>query len=876
MGPSGSGKSTLMHCLAGLDTLTVGPGVHRRRRPRPRCTTSELTLLRRDRIGFVFQAFNLVPTLTARENITLPDGPRRPQARPGVARPGGRHRRPRRPARRTARASCPAASSSGSPWPGRWPAGPRSSSPTSPPATSTRRTGAEILAFMRRAVDELGQTIVMVTHDPVAAAYADRVVFLADGRIVDEMADPTADRVLDRMKRLRELTPCCASPSRPSPPTSGACSPPASAVLLGVAFLAGTLVLADTHDRRLRRPRSPRPTRAPTPSSAASVEVGEGDVAERGLVDALAGRRPSPRSTASPPPSPASRASPSSSAPTATRSAATARPPSPATGSTTPELNPFDLAEGRAPDGAGRGRHRPGSRRGRRPGGRRHDHGAHARPGRGDDRRHRHLRRRRQPGRRPPSPASPPSAEQVLMPEPGQVVEHRGARPTPGVSQDELVRPRSTPVLPDGVEALTGAELTAERQSEHRGATSSSFFEHVPARVRRRRPARRHVQHLQHLLDPRRPAHPRVGAAAGPRRLAAPGAAARSPPRRWSSACSPRRSASPPASAWPSGLLALMDAIGLDLPAAPLVLDAGTVVDRRSPSAWSSRWSPSLAPAVRASRVAPLAALRDVAVDRSGDLAAAGRRRRRRRRRRASPLTVVGATGDGAAARPGLGALADPRRRRRPRPGRRPARRRPCSAPRWRRWRGMSGALARRNAMRNPRRTAGTAVGADGRRRRGDAVHRLRRVAQAVDRRRGRRAVRRRPGDRRRRLQRRRAQPDLAPAVAELPEVDGGRRPRATAPCGSTATSTLAATVDPATHRVGRSTSTCAQGSLRRPRRRPGRRLGRLRRGARAGARRPGDRSTSPTARPSGRPSAAIYARGRPERGDVIMLPRDA
>ena len=107
-----------------------------------------------------------------------------------------------RPAAATARASSPAASSSGWPWPGRWPAGPQIIFADEPTGNLDSRSGAEILDFMRQAVDEFGQTIVMVTHDPVAAGYADRVVFLADGQIVDEMADPTAERVLDRMKRF--------------------------------------------------------------------------------------------------------------------------------------------------------------------------------------------------------------------------------------------------------------------------------------------------------------------------------------------------------------------------------------------------------------------------------------------------------------------------------------------------------------------------------------------------------------------------------------------------------------------------------------------------------------------------------------------------
>jgi putative ABC transport system ATP-binding protein len=202
MGPSGSGKSTLLHCIAGLDTLTSGrafigdtdlSGLN----------DKGLTVLRRDRVGFVFQAFNLIPTLTAYENITLPmqlagrKGDRawidevietvglgdRLEHRPSEL-SGGQQQRVA-----VARALA--------------------SSPTiifadEPTGNLDSRSGVEILEFMRRAVRDLGQTIVMVTHDPVAASYAERIIFLADGQIVDEMLDPTAERVLDRMKMFGE------------------------------------------------------------------------------------------------------------------------------------------------------------------------------------------------------------------------------------------------------------------------------------------------------------------------------------------------------------------------------------------------------------------------------------------------------------------------------------------------------------------------------------------------------------------------------------------------------------------------------------------------------------------------------------------------
>jgi putative ABC transport system ATP-binding protein len=202
MGPSGSGKSTLMHCLAGLDSLSTGE-VYVGETYLASLNDKQLTELRRTEVGFIFQAYNLVPTLTALENITLPlllGGSKGDQQWIDrvIDTVGLRSRLKHRPSelsggqqQRVAVARALA------------------SQPTiifadEPTGNLDSRTGAEILAFMRLAVRELGQTIVMVTHDPVAAAYADRVVFLADGKIVDEMLDPTADRVLDRMKHFGE------------------------------------------------------------------------------------------------------------------------------------------------------------------------------------------------------------------------------------------------------------------------------------------------------------------------------------------------------------------------------------------------------------------------------------------------------------------------------------------------------------------------------------------------------------------------------------------------------------------------------------------------------------------------------------------------
>jgi putative ABC transport system ATP-binding protein len=200
MGPSGSGKSTLMHAMAGLDALTSG-SVWVADVELGKLNDKKLTKLRRDRIGFIFQAFNLVPTLTAAENIVLPMklARRKPDAAwfdNVVERVGLGHRLHHRPSELSGgqqqRVAVARALVSR----------PQIIFADEPTGNLDSRTGAEILSFMRQAVRELGQTIVMVTHDPVAASYADRAVFLADGRIVDELTDPTADSVFDRMRTL--------------------------------------------------------------------------------------------------------------------------------------------------------------------------------------------------------------------------------------------------------------------------------------------------------------------------------------------------------------------------------------------------------------------------------------------------------------------------------------------------------------------------------------------------------------------------------------------------------------------------------------------------------------------------------------------------
>jgi putative ABC transport system ATP-binding protein len=200
MGPSGSGKSTLMHCMAGLDTLTSGQ-VLIGDIDLSRLSERQLTMLRRDRIGFVFQAYNLVPTLTAAENITLPmDLAGRPPDKDWLdtivrtVSLGDRldHRPSELSGGQQQRVAVARALASQ----------PQIIFADEPTGNLDSRSGSEILTFMQNAVREMHQTIVMVTHDPVAAGYADRVVFLADGRIVDEMFEPTSAKVLDKMKSL--------------------------------------------------------------------------------------------------------------------------------------------------------------------------------------------------------------------------------------------------------------------------------------------------------------------------------------------------------------------------------------------------------------------------------------------------------------------------------------------------------------------------------------------------------------------------------------------------------------------------------------------------------------------------------------------------
>jgi len=200
MGPSGSGKSTFMHCLAGLDKVTSGQ-VFIGDAELNSLSDKQLTLLRRKRVGFIFQAFNLLPTLTAAENIELPMAlagakPDRSWVDRVIDAVGLRDRLSHRPTelsggqqQRVAAARALASS-------------PSIVFADEPTGNLDSNASAELLGFLRRSVDEFGQTIVMVTHDPVAASHADHVLFLQDGKVVDEMRDPTADGVLDMMKKL--------------------------------------------------------------------------------------------------------------------------------------------------------------------------------------------------------------------------------------------------------------------------------------------------------------------------------------------------------------------------------------------------------------------------------------------------------------------------------------------------------------------------------------------------------------------------------------------------------------------------------------------------------------------------------------------------
>jgi putative ABC transport system ATP-binding protein len=200
MGPSGSGKSTLLHCLAGLDSLTSG-AVFIGDTNLTSLDDRQLTLLRRERIGFVFQAFNLVPTLTAGENITLPLalGGRKPEPTwfgTLVSRLGIEDRLHHRPSELSGGQQQRVASARA------MVTRPELIFADEPTGNLDSKSATELLEMIRSAVDDDGQTVVMVTHDARAASYADRVVFLADGRIVHEMEQPTTERILDQLKAL--------------------------------------------------------------------------------------------------------------------------------------------------------------------------------------------------------------------------------------------------------------------------------------------------------------------------------------------------------------------------------------------------------------------------------------------------------------------------------------------------------------------------------------------------------------------------------------------------------------------------------------------------------------------------------------------------
>ena len=209
MGPSGSGKSTRMHCMAGLDSISGGE-VFLGDTPLAGLSDKALTQLRRDQVGFIFQSFNLIPTLSAAENITLPldIAGRKPDQQwydTVIDTVGLRDRLTHRPSELSGgqqqRVACARALVSR----------PAIIFADEPTGNLDSRSGAEVLGFLRHSVDEFGQTIAMVTHDATAASYSDRVLFLADGKVVDELRTPTAEAVLDRMKFLDRAAATAAS-----------------------------------------------------------------------------------------------------------------------------------------------------------------------------------------------------------------------------------------------------------------------------------------------------------------------------------------------------------------------------------------------------------------------------------------------------------------------------------------------------------------------------------------------------------------------------------------------------------------------------------------------------------------------------------------
>jgi putative ABC transport system ATP-binding protein len=205
MGPSGSGKSTLMHCMAALDNPTAGQ-VYVGDVELSTLKDKALTELRRDKVGFVFQSYNLVPTLSAEENILLPLSIAGKAPQPGwfdtvVDTVGLRDRLGHRPHEMSGgqqqRVACARALVSR----------PSIVFADEPTGNLDSTSSAEVLTFLRRCVSEFGQTIVMVTHDPIAASYTDRVIFLRDGLVVDELRSPTSDSVLERMAQLQPPAP---------------------------------------------------------------------------------------------------------------------------------------------------------------------------------------------------------------------------------------------------------------------------------------------------------------------------------------------------------------------------------------------------------------------------------------------------------------------------------------------------------------------------------------------------------------------------------------------------------------------------------------------------------------------------------------------
>ena len=499
MGPSGSGKSTLMHLLAGLDRPTTGSVVVDGVELDRRSTTSALTELRRDKVGFIFQSFNLLPVLDARGEHPAAALDRRPQARRGVARPPHRHRRPPRPPRRTARPSCPAASSSASPSRARWPSRPAVVFADEPTGNLDSKSSTEVLELLRRSVDEFGQTVIMVTHDARAAAFADRLLVLADGQIVHDggSATPEGSSTSSRPR----ASACARSSLRGLFARKLRLALTALAVALGVDADRRHLRL-HRHDQRvlrqdLRRSRTRAPTWRSRRARTSRTTTAPRRRCPASILDA--GQAPSP---ASPPPrARSSTRSRSFDAKGKSLGGSAARRASSAPTRVDPRFR-VDRRRGGPPAARAATRSRSTPTTADRKGlqARRHDR----RPGR-DARKAtytlvgitqiggRRLVRRR-------------DVVDVQLPEAQRIARHaRPLRLDPGRPRSPASRRRSS--ARSSQRALPPTVDGPHRRSSRRPSSRSDihdnlgFLTHRAARLRRHLAVRRRVHHLQHVLD---------------------------------------------------------------------------------------------------------------------------------------------------------------------------------------------------------------------------------------------------------------------------------------------------------------------------------------------------------------------------------------